>query len=228
MKLAARRLSVPAILLAAAATTVLAVATSGANATHPARAHDHAPAAGAMTAREAVLHDAMRKLWEDHVTWTRLAIVSFAAGLPDLPAAQARLLRNQVDIGDAIKPYYGAGAGNRLTGLLKEHITGAVTLLRAAKSGDQARIAAAGTAWYANGDDVADFLSAANPRHWPRTAMRAMMKTHLDQTLKEAQDRLQGRYDADVRDYDAVHRHILEMSDALTAGIVDQFPKRFR
>jgi hypothetical protein len=181
-----------------------------------------------MTAREAALHDGMRKLWEDHVTWTRLAIVSFAAGLPDLQATEARLLRNQADIGNAIKPYYGRSAGNRLTALLKDHITGAVALLQAAKSGDQARTAAAGTAWYANGDEVADFLSAANPRHWPRKAMRAMMKTHLDQTLKEAQDRLQGRYDADVRDYDAVHRHILEMSDALTAGIAAQFPRRFR
>ena len=228
MKLGARRLSIPAILLAAAVATVLAVATSGASATRPAGGHDHAPAAGAMTAREAALHDGMRKLWEDHVTWTRLAIVSFAAGLPDLQATEARLLRNQADIGNAIKPYYGRSAGNRLTALLKDHITGAVALLQAAKSGDQARTAAAGTAWYANGDEVADFLSAANPRHWPRKAMRAMMKTHLDQTLKEAQDRLQGRYDADVRDYDAVHRHILEMSDALTAGIAAQFPRRFR
>jgi hypothetical protein len=181
-----------------------------------------------MTAREAALHDGMRTLWEDHVTWTRLAIVSFAGGLPDLPATQARLLRNQTDIGNAVKPYYGRAAGNRLTSLLKDHITGAVALLQAAKSGDQARIAAASTAWYANGRDVADFLSAANPRHWPRTTMRAMMKAHLDQTLAEAQHRLQGRYDADVRDYDAVHRHILEMSDALAAGIVAQFPDRFR
>jgi hypothetical protein len=223
----ARRSWIPAILAAAAAATVLAVATSGASTGHSAADHEHAPAA-AMTAREAALHDGMRKLWEDHVTWTRLAIVSFAGGLPDLPATQARLLRNQVDIGNAIKPYYGRAAGTRLTALLTEHITGAVALLQAAKSGDQARIADAATAWYANGVQVADFLSAANPRHWPRATMRSMMKAHLDQTLKEAQDRLQGRYDADVRDYDVVHRHILEMSDALTAGIVAQFPARFR
>ena len=82
----------------------------------------------------------MRKLWEDHITWTRLAIVSFAGGLPDLQATEARLLANQVDIGNAIKPYYGRTAGNRLTALLKEHILGAVALLQAAKSGDQAAI----------------------------------------------------------------------------------------
>lgn len=51
------------------------------------------------THEAAAFHDAMRKLWEDHVTWTRLAIVSFAGDLPDLPATQRRLLRNQTDIG---------------------------------------------------------------------------------------------------------------------------------
>ena len=81
----------------------------------------------------------MRKLWEDHVTWTRLAIVSFAAGLPDLQATEDRLLRNQTDIGNAIKPYYGQAAGNRLTALLREHILGAVALLQAAKAATRRR-----------------------------------------------------------------------------------------
>jgi hypothetical protein len=170
----------------------------------------------------------MRKLWEDHITWTRLAIVGFAGGLPDLPATEARLLANQVDIGNAIKPYYGRTAGNRLTALLKEHILGAVALLQAAKSGDQTAISQASAAWYANANQIADFLHAANPHAWPKRTMRAMMKTHLDQTLAEAQHRLQGNFAADVRDYDAVHRHILEMADSLSNGIMRQFPKRFR
>jgi hypothetical protein len=188
--------------------------------------HDH-PASGHASKRLA-LHDGMRKLWEDHITWTRLAIVSFAAGLPDLSATEARLLANQRDIGDAIKPYFGRRAGNRLTALLREHILGAVELLKAAKSGDQAQIDSAGAAWYANGKQIADFLHAANPRHWERGEMRSMMKMHLDQTLKEAQDRLGGRYAADIRDYEVVHEHILQMADELSNGIVKRFPGRFR
>jgi hypothetical protein len=200
--------------------------TSGAH-THPAAAHDHGGATG-LNARQAAFHDGMRKLWEDHVTWTRLAIVSFAGGLRDLQATEDRLLQNQTDIGNAIKPYYGRAAGNRLTALLREHILGAVTLLQSAKAGDQAQIAAASKAWYANGNEVADFLSAANPRNWPPSATRATMKEHLDQTLKEAQDRLTGKFAADVRDYDAIRSHILEMTDTLSAGIMRQFPQRFR
>jgi hypothetical protein len=128
----------------------------------------------------------------------------------------------------ALSQYYGQAAGNRVTALLREHILGAVTLLQAAKAGDNAQITKASTAWYANGDQIADFLHDANPSTWSRTATRSMMKVHLDQTLKEAQDRLQGRFAADVRDYDAVHRHILDMADTLSAGIMRQFPQRFR
>jgi hypothetical protein len=222
------RRSATAIALVALASAAVALTTAGAHTTDAARLHQHPAPAHAMTASAVTFHDGMRKLWEDHVTWTRLAIVSFAGGLPDLPATQARLLRNQVDIGNAIEPYYGGAAANRLTALLKEHIVGAVTLLQAARSGENTEIAKASAAWYANGDEIADFLHAANPRHWSRKAMRTMMRSHLDQTLDEAQHRLQGRYAADARDYDVVHRHILEMADMLSAGIMRQFPERFR
>jgi hypothetical protein len=206
--------------------TALLAATALAGAAAPAVAREshHAPR---LDAKQLAFHDAMRKLWEDHITWTRLAIVSFAAGLPDLPATEARLLANQAAIGNAVKPYYGRAAGNKLTALLKTHILDAVAVLQAAKAGDQAGTARAVAAWYANGNDIADFLHAANPHQWSRKAMRAMMKAHLDETLKEAQDRLAGHFAADIRDYEAVHHHILEMADMLSTGIMRQFPGRF-
>jgi hypothetical protein len=221
---AARRMTVTLALLIAIASATLAVAISG---TPTAQSNGVAVSAKA-TVKRAAFHDAMRKLWEDHITWTRLAIVSFAHDLPDLPATQARLLRNQVDIGDAIKPYYGRAAGKRLTALLKEHIVGAVALLAAAKAGDQDLIGQRTDEWYTNGREIADFLHRANPRNWSRKAMRRMMKGHLDQTLSEAVNRLSGRYRADVRDYDEVHHHILMMADTLSKGIIKQFPRRFR
>lgn len=207
--------------------TALLVAAALASLAAPAAARDmhHTRA---LTAKQLAFHDGMRKLWEDHITWTRLAIVSFAAGVPDLPATEARLLANQKDIGDAVKPYYGRAAGNKLTRLLREHILGAVALLQAANAGDRAAIARAAAAWYANGNQIGDFLHAANPRNWSRADMRSMMKVHLDETLEEAQDRLAGNFAADVRDYDAVHRHILAMADMLSSGIMSQFPGRFR
>lgn len=176
---------------------------------------------------EQAFHDQMRKLWEDHVTWTRLAIVTFADGSAGFPATATRLLANQTDIGNAIKPYFGAAAGNRLSALLHDHITIAVELLQDAKAGDTAAFADADTRWYANADDIADFLAAANPRFWPDLMMRADMKVHLDQTLAEASDELNGDYTASVADYEAIHLHILDMADMLSDGIVHRFPSRF-
>jgi len=185
------------------------------------------PAFAAGKADAAQLRVDMRKLWEDHITWTRLWIVSFAAGLPDQDVAAGRLMQNQVDIGNAIKPFYGNEAGTKLTGLLKEHIQGAVELVTAAKAGDAAKIAAAKTRWYKNGDDIAAFLASANPKNWPLGSMKSGMKEHLDTTLQEAQDRLSGKWAEDAKDYDRVKAHILALADMLTKGIVNQFPDRF-
>jgi hypothetical protein len=156
-----------------------------------------------------------------------MVIVDFAAGLPDLPTAEARLLRNQRDIGNAIKPFYGRAAGNRLTSLLRTRILEAVPVLRAAKAGDATGLKRALDAWYANANRIAAFLTRANPRNWPLRMTRAMMKQHLALTTKEAAARLQGKWAADVAAYDQVHAEILKMSAMLSTGIIRQFPARF-
>ncbi len=121
------------------------------------------------------LRDSMDKLWEDHVTWTRLYIVSAAANLPDKDSTAQRLLQNQSDIGDAIKPLYGDAAGDKLAGLLKDHITISTEIIAAAKVGDAAKKDEADNRWNANADDIAVMLSAANPKNWPIAEMKKMM-----------------------------------------------------
>jgi hypothetical protein len=184
------------------------------------------------TARQATVsarafHDQMRKLWEDHITWTRLFIVSFAADLPDLQATTDRLLQNQTDIGDAIAPFYGRAAGDRLTELLRTHILTAADLLTAAKNGDTAAFDDAKAAWYRNANQIARFLHRANPANWSREDLVTMMRRHLDLTLAEAADRLAGNFARNIADYDRVHTEILHMADMLSSGIEAQFPGRF-
>jgi hypothetical protein len=125
----------PITVLAAAIAATVAFAVSGGPA-----AQGHAEhAATQSNAKQAMLHNQMRALWEDHIVWTRGAIVSFAAGTPDFDATAARLLRNRDDIGNAIKPYYGKKAGKALTAL-KDHILIAIDILKAAKVGDAAAV----------------------------------------------------------------------------------------
>jgi hypothetical protein len=169
----------------------------------------------------------MRKLWEDHIVWTRQFIVSAVAELPDTDTAADRLLANQDDIGDAIKPYYGEEAGEALSALLRDHILIAADLLNAAKIGDSAGVEEANARWHENANEIADFLSAANPENWPQSEMREMMAGHLEWTLAEAVARLNADWDADVAAYDRVHRDILHMADMLSIGIIKQFPSKF-
>jgi hypothetical protein len=179
-------------------------------------------------ASELAFRNDMRKLWEDHIIWTRVAIVSFAADLPDFGLTAERLLRNQADIGDAFAPFYGRDAADELTGLLREHILIAVDVLTAAKAGDEPGLADALARWDANADDLAAFLNAANPENWPLGETRAMLGDHLSLTTQEAVARLSGDFAADIAAYDAIHDQILEMADMLSTGVICQFPDHFR
>jgi hypothetical protein len=169
----------------------------------------------------------MRKLWEDHITWTRNVIFNILDDLPGTTQAVSRLLNNQVDIGNAIKPFYGNAAGEHLTVLLHDHITLAADILTALKTNNTADFTTANTQWYVNADSIARFLSLLNSS-WTYAAMKEMMFSHLDLTTAEVLARKNADYDADVIAYDKVHLEILSMSDMLTDGIVKQFPNKFR
>jgi hypothetical protein len=182
------------------------------------------PTSGATKADD--LRRDMRKLWEDHITWTRLYIVSATADLPDKDATAKRLLQNQVDIGNAVKPFYGDAAGDKLASLLKDHILIAVELIDAAKKGDASKKDDAAKRWTANADDIATFLSGANPKNWPAADMKQMMHDHLNATTAELVAHLQKDWSADVAAYDKVQNQILKMADMLSDGIARQFPDK--
>jgi hypothetical protein len=203
-----------------AALTALAVSNG-----HDAHAHGNS---SAVTAKEAALRSDMRVLWEDHIVWTRLAIISLTTGSPDTSATVNRLLRNQADIGDAVKPFYGKAAGNRLTAELRRHILIAADVVAAAKAGDQAKLADAQARWRTNANDIARLLNGVNPRFWKLGAMQAEMQRHLSLTTHEAVARLEGTWAADVVAYDRIHHHVLHLSDLLANGLIQQFPQRFR
>jgi hypothetical protein len=228
-----RRWSIPVGLLTAALAVALAVmAISG---VRPAQGSTP-PALPVLTQSAVTFHDAMRKLWEDHITWTRNVIISFEVNvpksretLPDLSAALDRLFQNQVDIGNAIKPYYGTDRGNELTGLLHDHIAIAGEILQAVKTGDTAAYQDANTRWYANAHDIAVFLSETlDPPLGSLAEMDDMMKDHLDATTEEVVARLTGDWTGDVAAYDKVHNQALQMADMLSNGIIANFPAKFR
>ena len=173
------------------------------------------------------LHTAMQKLWADHMIWTYTTIDAFYHNPTALQPSLDRLLQNQKDIGAAIVPYYGQAAGDKLAALLTTHIKQAIPVLTAAKNNDKAGLDKALADWSANAKDIAEFLTAANPKNWPATATQPMMKTHIDQTTAYAVDLLKNDYANAVKKFDEARQHMVEMGTVLASGIIKQYPDKF-
>ncbi|MMZ63431.1 hypothetical protein D1872_256870 [compost metagenome] len=137
-----------------------------------------------------------------------------------------RLLRNQQDIGNLIKPYYGEAAGNKLADLLREHILIAGKIVAAAKANDQAAVKKLEADWHRNADDIAKFLSEANP-NWQFKQLQDMLYTHLQLIAEIVLSCIQGDWKADIEATDKNEIHMIHLADILTEGIIKQFPDKF-
>ena len=210
------------VLIALSAVSVACATGSGATT----GSGSSASAASAMNSPEAKLRADMRKLWEDHVTYTGLFAIAAIDGGMDANAIAERLLRNQDDIGNAIKPYYGDAAGNKLGSLLRDHILIAADLVKAAKAGDSGAQEAANKKWFQNADDIAAFLSSANP-NWPQKTLQDMLHTHLQGVTDQVVALLKHDTGALATAYDKNAEHMMMVADAVTSGIVKQFPDKF-
>lgn len=180
-----------------------------------------------MNAAKVKLKQDMRRLWANHVGWTRSYIVSAIAGVEDQKDVLDRLLKNQQDIGDAVKPVYGDAAGNKLAELLREHIQLAGGVLDAAKAGNQADLAKFNKEWYRNADDIAKFLSAANP-NWSEKEQRDMLYAHLQFVTDQVTARMKKDWKADILAFDKGEDHMMMYADMLSDGIIKQFPDKFK
>lgn len=183
------------------------------------------PLAAKKTSRLAY-HDEWRRLWEDHITWTRIVILGILDELPGTDAYVDRLIQNYVDMEDALAPYYGEDA-EVLGDLILDHLVIAAELLTAANKGDTAAFNDAKARWYANADDIAVQMNEMNPRFWPLEETRQMWIEHLDATLEEATANLTGDFAGEVAAYDKVHDLALEMADFFSNGVMQQFPEQF-
>lgn len=160
----------------------------------------------------------MRKLWEDHITYTRNYIISAVADLDDASEVTQRLLRNQDELGDAIKPIYGEEAGKRLAVLLRDHIMITTEFVRAKKMGKSEEIEKANRKWYASADDIAVFLKSINP-NWSREDLEDMLHKHLEFTNHQIMARIKKDWVADIDAYDKDHEHMLMFADTLADGM---------
>jgi len=170
-------------------------------------------------------HDEWRKLWEDHITWTRVVIMGILNDLPGTDVYTDRLIQNYEDMEDALAPYYGEDA-EVLGDLILDHLVIAAEILKAAKAGQPLDGLIA--SWYANAHDIAVQMNEMNPQFWPLEETEQMWTDHLDATLAEAVAHLSGDFAGEVAAYDQVHDLALEMADFFSDGVMKQFPSQFK
>ena len=168
----------------------------------------------------------MNLVWEQHIMWTRMLLISITENLKDLEATQARLLRNPKDIADVFRRFYGNAVANRIQQLLTEHLTIGKDLIVALKNKSQEEAKRLNTKWYQNADEMAEAFSSIN-LFYPREEIRNMLYEHLRLTTNEVNNRLQGNYAEDINSYDMVQKEILRMSQFFVNGIVRQFQNLF-
>ena len=168
----------------------------------------------------------MNLVWEQHIMWTRMLLISIAENLKDLEATQTRLLRNPKDIADVFRRFYGIAVANRIQQLITEYLVIGKELIVALKNKNQEEATKLNTKWYQNADEMAEAFSSINP-FYPKEEIRNMLYEHLRLTTNEVNNRLQGNYVADINSYDMVQKEILKMSQFFVNGIVRQFPNLF-
>jgi hypothetical protein len=175
-----------------------------------------------ITCRQFQLSNTFRRLWTEHVVWTRFVIESIVFSLPDQPFTTQRLLRNPVDFANELQPFYGTQIAMQFGELLTEHLLIAAQLVTAAKAGDTAQVNVLREKWYANAEEIARFLGEINP-FWSVCVWRDLLFDHLQMTENEAVYMLTGQYEKSIEEFDAIQAEALEMADVMTRGIIQQF-----
>ena len=127
------------------------------------------------------LMNLFRKLWEQHIMWTRSFIISVASDLKDLDLVTKRLLENPVDFANVLRQYYGDNIAIQFQNLFTEHLLIAGDLVKAAKAGNNAEVESLRKKWYENAAQIASFLAKINP-HWDEEEWKHMFNTHLQLT----------------------------------------------
>lgn len=173
------------------------------------------------------LNNEMRRLWQEHGIWTKLAITALASNAPDTQLVTARLLRNGDDFAKLFSNFYDPTSSQKFGELIKEHLMIAADLVMAAKRNDTNAMNAIEKKWYANADEIANFMGSINP-YWNVFEVRNMLHQHLALVKDEAVAILNHKYAEEITIFDQIGMQAMMMADMFTNGIIQQFPDKFR
>jgi hypothetical protein len=187
----------------------------------PALAATDAPAPAAPK-----LHATMRELWQGHAETTREYALAVKAGdtAAEKKSADA-VVANAKKIADAVGSFYGEAAGKKMLELLAGHWGAVKALTDAQKKNDTAGVTKAMSDMSANADEIAKFLSGANP-NLPESAVKGLLVAHAAHHQALTGEIMKGDTANAAKTWSAMQAHMNTIADALSDGIAKQFPQK--
>jgi len=216
------------ILPVAAAATLAAILFAVPSADAAEAAHAHAAAAQApASAKLQATKTALRALWQGHIEAVRKVVVAEIAGDNGaLKTAEGEVVANAHGIANAIAPYYGQPAADKLFTLLAGHYGAVKAYLDASVAKDVKKQGAATDEMTSNAEEIATFLSTANP-HLPKSTLMELLQIHASHHIAQIQELIAKNPAAEAKTRAAMSAHMDVLADALATGIAAQFPNKF-
>jgi hypothetical protein len=119
-------------------------------------------------------------------------------------------------------PYYGKDAGDMLFTLLAGHDGAVKEYMTAAFANNKDAKTAAIDKMNKNADEIATFLSSANP-NWPKPTLLAALSAHGGHHVAQI-DAINGKvFATEAKVWNDMKMHIYVIADVLADGIVKQF-----
>lgn len=207
-------------------------ALAGASLAAPVPSHasqDHGAAATQQprSAKVSQTAAAMRDLWIGHIFWVRnVSLATLNKNEAARKAAEQQAVGNAQAIAAAIEPFYGASAKEGLFKLLAGHYGAVKAYLVATAAGDASGQSKATQSLTSNAEDIASFLSKANP-NLPKDTVNGLLLAHGGHHIQQIHELKEGRYDAEAKTWEEMKSHMYQIADALTDALAKQFAKKF-
>jgi hypothetical protein len=198
--------------------------------------HDHSKAATALadTQKNAARDQktfqtavALRDLWLGHIFWVRnVSVAAIDKNDSAIKAAEQQAVANAQAIAASIEPFYGAGAKDSFFKLLAGHYGAVKAYLVATVAGDAPAQAKATQALTSNAEEIATFLSKANP-YLPKDAVQGLLLAHGGHHIQQIQQLKDRKYEAEAQTWEEMKKHVYQIADATADALAKQFSKKF-
>ena len=190
-------------------------------------AHESRVVADATLADAADTNAAMRELWAGHIFWIRNVVLDNATGNPAArDIADKEVVANAKQIASTISPFYGEAASDKLFTLLADHYAAIKAYSDATVVGDKPQEDAALVHLASNADDIAVFLSEANP-YLPKDTVRGLIAAHGAHHVAQIIQLQEHDYRREAQTWRVMRQHVDVIADALTTALAKQFPTKF-